>query len=350
MPESDLIPLAPRNDIAIAANQSAAGFVFDDYIRRKAANTVKNQRVDLASFATYLGEVGIATNADALQGEPRAWLNLSWGIIAGFVQWALKAGYSTGTISRRLSTIKSYAALALQAGAISADEFTRIRTVRAYVGKEADRIDQRRKDSDIPTRKGPKKAENVEFREEQAAALKDRPATPQGRRDRLLMCLLLDHGLRVGEVALLSLKSFSAKKGYMHFYRPKVNLWQTHKLSDDTRKALADYQANADTAKGASLFSEDMPLLRRSVRNKELYLRGYTERAIQHRVSAIGESIGLFDLSPHDCRHYWATKTAQMVEDGKISLLRLQEAGGWNSLNMPRRYVERAKISNKGIV
>ena len=136
----------------------------------------------------------------------------------------------------------------------------------------------------------------------------------------------------------------------MYFYRPKVDLWQTNKLSDDTKKALADYQSNADTVKGEALFSENMPLLRRSVRNKELYLRGYTERAIQHRVSAIGESIGLFDLSPHDCRHHWATRTAQMVEDGKISLLRLQEAGGWNSLNMPRRYVERAKISNKGIV
>jgi site-specific recombinase XerD len=43
----------------------------------------------------------------------------------------------------------------------------------------------------------------VKLERDQVAALKTQPDTPQGRRDALLMCLLLDHGLRVGEVAIL---------------------------------------------------------------------------------------------------------------------------------------------------
>ena len=34
---------------------------------------------------------------------------------------------------------------------------------------------------------------------------------------------------------------------------------------------------------------------------------------------------------------------------GKVDVLRLQKAGGWNRLAMPRRYVERARIANEGM-
>jgi len=59
----------------------------------------------------------------------------------------------------------------------------------------------------------------------------------------------------------------------------------------------------------------------------------------------LGKALGVANLSAHDCRHYWATRWA-----GKVDTFRLQEAGGWNSLAMPRRYVERSKIANDGMV
>lgn len=343
---NQLVPLSPSLElVGIAANEAASAFTFDDYVRRKSHNTVKNQKVDLASFAEYLAALQIITDADALQTAPAAWQGITWGIVAGFVQWALQQSYSTGTIQRRLSTLKVYAAMAMQAGAIPPEEYTKIKTVRAYNGKEADRIDQRREDAGVEVRKGTKKADLVELNDDQARRLKLQPDTPQGVRDWLLMCLLIDHGLRVGEVAIMTCKNFT-RKGQMHFYRPKVDLWQTHALSTDTRKALAAYRSIL----GNWREDDESPIFRASVRSKKLHRHGYTERAIQSRVQVIGEALDIAGLSPHDCRHYWATKTAQMVEDGKISLLRLQEAGGWNSLNMPRRYVKRAEISNKGIV
>jgi hypothetical protein len=48
----------------------------------------------------------------------------------------------------------------------------------------------------------------VHIAQKQAKKLKSQPDTPQGRRDALLMCLLLDHGLRVGEVARLQVSDF----------------------------------------------------------------------------------------------------------------------------------------------
>ena len=68
------------------------------------------------------------------------------------------------------------------------------------------------------------------------------------------------------------------------------------------------------------------------------------------RVEELGERIEVLNLSPHDCRHYWATRAGAGVEAGKFSLFQLQEAGGWKTLAMPRHYVEWAAIANRGMV
>ena len=62
------------------------------------------------------------------------------------------------------------------------------------------------------------------------------------------------------------------------------------------------------------------------------------------RVRVLGKQISLEGLSARDCRHYWATFWAD-----KVDVLRLQEASGWSSLSMPRRYVEESEIANKGM-
>ena len=70
-----------------------------------------------------------------------------------------------------------------------------------------------------------------------------------------------------------------------------------------------------------------------------------TTRGITHRVNELGKAVGITGLSAHDCRHYWATTAAQNGTDPFV----LQEAGGWSSLAMPRRYIEENEISNEGI-
>lgn len=59
----------------------------------------------------------------------------------------------------------------------------------------------------------------------------------------------------------------------------------------------------------------------------------------------LSTAIRLTQLSPHDLRHC----SASAAIAGGTDLLALQEAGGWASLAMPRRYVERAKIANERV-
>lgn len=338
-PEPETAVVMPNNmglaAIGGAANDAAETAVFADFLMRKSENTVRTHAAALGTFSQFISLTGIAAPAaDELQHDPRAWHGLTWGIVEAFSKWMLSEGYAVATINNRLSTVKVYAGLAMKAGALPTDELTRIQTVTGYNGSEAKRVDTRRGQ----TRIGHKKADHVSIDNDQAAQLKEQPDTPQGRRDALLMCLLLDHGLRVGEVARLQASDFNLKAGKLvDFYRPKVDQEQTHKLSSDTLRTAVAY------------FSHDAPAMGRvflgSRKDGRLTKRAMTERSITRRVRELGAAIGIDGLSAHDCRHYWATHWA-----GRVDLFRLQEAGGWSSLAMPRRYTERAKIANQGMV
>ena len=329
-------PVAVPDHVGQVANRYAAQSAFADYRSRKADNTLRAQDADLATFAAYLGQVGVQVDPQALATDPAAWQGMTWGLVKGFVAWMLKQGYAVGTVNRKLSTVKVYARLAAQAGALDTQELALIRSVQGYGRQEAKRVDERREQS----RLGAKKAEPVGLTAEQAQLLKtSHPDTPQGRRDALLMCLLLDHGLRVGEIAALEVTDFNLAEGVFTFYRPKVDMEQTHRLTPDAlRAARAWFESGDAPAMG--------PLLRGSRKGGALTEAGMSERAITARVRALGRKLlGIDGLSAHDCRHYWATRAAAQGTDA----FALRDAGGWSSLAMPSRYVEAAAIANERV-
>ncbi len=330
-------PLLPeielRQQVGRAANRAAARHLFDDYRARLANETLRRQEADLALFAEFLGSVGLESGD--LGRDPQAWKGITWGLVQAFVNWQLQNSYAIQSINVRLSSVKAYTRLAFQAGALSAEEYALIRSVKGYSIKESRRLDERRAPQ---TRRGLKKASPVRITAEQAVTLKSQPNTPQGRRDALLMSLLLDHGLRVGEVAGLLVENLDLEAGLLRFFRPKVGKQQTHRLSDDALRI----------ARACASFG-DLPasgkLLRCSHKDGKLAKTGMTERAITLRVRTLGADKGVFGLSAHDCRHYWASSAARHGTDP----FALQEAGGWSSLAMPRRYVEERKIANDGV-
>ena len=343
-------------DVGAIADAFAADYAFADYRSRRAENTLRSQGADLAMFARFLVTklrlrlpddlpLYLVGAEDAAGVEPytlwarkfmrdrEAWIGISWGTVQAFVNWQLGEGHAIASINHRLSTVKKYASLAFKAGAIDADAYQLIKVVNGYAGKEAKRIDERRE----VTRVGHKKAKWVSLTVDQAKALKTNPDTPQGRRDALLLCLLVDHGLRVGEVVQLEVTAFDLKAGTLVFYRPKVDLTQTHKLTADTLRAVRAWVDSGDCpAMG--------PILRGSRKGGALTTAGLSERSASERVRELGERLGVQGLSAHDCRHFWATYWAP-----RIGEFRLQEAGGWSSLAMPRRYVDWAKIANEGM-
>jgi integrase len=337
-PETTALTLAGQ-----VANDIAARSVFMDYQSRKAKNTLRRQANDLALFADFLRVTGLQVGD--FVSDPETWRGMTWGLVEGFARWQLQEGYAVPSVNVRLATVKSYARLALKAGALTATEYALIRSVQGYSHKEGKRIDEQRQAAELPTRKGAKKSAAVSLTPEQAEQLKTQPETPQGRRDALLMCLLLDHGLRVGEVVLLEVNHFDLKAGILTFYRPKVDKTQTHALTPQTLQAARAYFMQ-DALKKGNVWRKSASKQDGKGAAGTLNGQGMTERGMTKRVMMLGEAVGLHGLSAHDCRHYWATQAAR----NGTPVDRLQDAGGWNSPAMPLRYVEAAKIANEGVI
>lgn len=203
--------------------------------------------------------------------------------------------------------------------------------VSGYRHKEGRNVDAKR----VQTRRpDAKKSEAIPLSQEQAKQLKNQPNTPQGRRDAFLMCLLLDHGLRCGEVAALTAESVNLSTGLLTFYRQKVDKIQTHQLTRDTLLSAMRYLEVCKPVGKLLMGSRKGGKLEGSM----------SEQAITDRVRELGKRIGVSGLSAHDCRHDWA-KSAVKESDIKS----LQQAGGWSSPAMPLRYADDVTIANEGI-
>ncbi len=145
------------------------------------------------------------------------------------------------------------------------------------------------------------------------------------------MCLLIDHGLRVGEVSWLPLVSIDRQTRLVKIHHRKVNLRDVHEMSPDTLNALDEYLKHYTPVTFLLVGNGDDGR--------------YTESAITHHVAVIGRKIGIDALSPHDCRHFMAWY--QALEN--VSINKLRQAGGWKTLVMPDRYIGNNVIANEGI-
>lgn len=309
-------------------NSEEGRAIFQAYKIQVADNTLERQAFDLALFERFLNEHHV--NAVDLFNSPQAWRDVTWKAVQAFLMWMLSQGYAIGSVNVRLATIKRYASLAYQASVIDAEALNLIRTVRGY--RNAHNVDKRR----TVTRIGAKKAQSVSLSKTQRRALKRRVNfTPQGACYTLLMCLLLDHGMRVSEVVDLEWDCINFESQTITFYRKKVNRTDTHKLTQNTYYAALDYRP---------FIIEGEKLIRPSRRGGKLVDRGgITRSAAEQIVKKLGAAIGIPNLSPHDCRHSWATEYKN-----KHDVFQLRDAGGWSSLMMPNRYVDRGKVSHDG--
>lgn len=311
------------------ANHFAAQAAFTDYRSRKAHNTITRQDDDLGLFEEYLSSAGVPVTG--LSTDPQAWKGVTWGLVTGFVKWQLQQGFAIGSINVRLSTVKTYARLAAQAGTIAPQEYDMIRTVSGYRFSEGKHVDQGRETKRV----GTKKSDPVKLTTDQARLLKRQPNTPQGRRDAVLVCLMLDLGLRVGEVVSLQTANVNLDDNTITFWREKVSKQQTHRMTNGLRSAMREYIQN-DATEGA--------LIRSSLKSGTLTKSGMNRVNVAQRIARLGHMIGVDGLSPHDLRHFWATRLA----NNDVSLDKLMSAGGWSSPAMPMRYIVNSQIANEG--
>jgi Site-specific recombinase XerD len=316
--------------LGAAANNAAGKTAHSRYIDLKASNTLRRQRADLNLFFQFLQEVGyplpIETFMTQLDENRHAegwmlWRGITHGLVEAFLEWQKQRGYAIGSIGVRLATVKTYCKFAQRAGVIPQTELALILMVKSFSHREGVNLDKRRE----ITRVGEKKATATTISPAHAILLKRQVRA----KDAAMMCLLLDHGLRCGELAGLKVDDVILNNGTITFYREKVDMVQTHRLSPDTLVALMAY---------LPLVQE--PYLFPGYKGKQM-----TTSGINKRVGELGKKVGLDTLSPHDCRHYWATAAMRNGTDVKA----LQTAGGWKSPAMPLRYAEASTIANDGV-
>lgn len=326
--QTALVPMVSESpSIGQVANLIARQSALQDYQARKSQQTLRRQKADIALFEQFLASA--QHRANGLAYDLAEWDFVTWGLVEAFVQWQLKQGYALGSVNVRMATVKAYCQLAAKAEYLSTHELALIKSVEGYRASEARNVDEKR----IQTRqKDAKKALPVSLSPVHAALLKEQPNTPRGRRDSLIMCLLLDHALRVGEVADLDVSSISLQSGQLTIYRHKTNKTQSHQLTPDTYTAVQAYLADCEPDQGPLFVG--------------ICSKGRVNTSsLNERVGQLGKAIGIKGLSPHDCRHYYATDAIRNGTDIKS----LQDAGGWNSPAMPLRYAESAKVANSGV-
>lgn len=321
-----------------AANQAAQNAVFKIYQDKRPINTQRSQKAALAVFAQFMRTCGL--ESPNLYSDPLSWMGITWGLVQAFQRWLLQNGYSVKTINDRVSVIKVYMAMANQAGIIPDGEILRLQALKGYSQKEAHDADGKRAKDGIATRRGNKKIKPTAITSEQAQELcQIRKETPQARRDALIMCLLLDHGLRVSEIADLRLEDIDRTAKQMKFYRRKTGKTSLHNLRGRAWAIMAEYLTKDNTAQSG-------PLILASCKTGALLQKGMTTRAIGQRVAQLGQGIGIENLSPHDGRHHGATMAGN---DPNVSLAGLMAWGGWASANVAINYMNRGEADNDGV-
>lgn len=361
-------PLTPMTEAGQVANRIAGQTIFQRYLDEKAANTVKRQARDLELFAEYLLDIGILPDHGAnFQTDPDAWQGVTWGLVEGFVQWLLHEGYAIASVNARLSTVRTYARLAIKAGSLDRQEGLLIQSVKSFSRQSGLNVDERRDQTRIEevtyaykppgqrrrrvvTRQSTKKKRPTRIEDETADLLKKvANHSPQAWRDALLACLLLDHGLRASELAILTVSNFNLNAGEMTFYRPKVkgsdHEWTTHKLTNVTRAVASYYIA---TLYPPTLLPDGRLILSTSrlLKNGEggqLLPKPLNRVRISERMAWLGKQLDIPKLSAHDCRHYCATQMAHLG----YGVDELMAWFGWTSAQTAMRYVATADVTER---
>jgi integrase len=318
--ETSLVPYIPLEQVAAIAEQSRARNALDRYHEGLSDETLERQRYDLELLNQFL--LSVQTRERDFYNDLEAWQHINAGLVDGFLQWMKHKGYAIGSLNVRLATVKAYCKIAHDAGIIQTSVYTRIQGVKGIPRKSARNVDKRREVTRVST----KKASAVDLPDMAIYALKHPDTGLLAKRDTLLMCLLLDHGLRVGEVAILKKTQINLTNKLLTFDRPKVTKdAELHLLTDDTYAAALEY----------------LP----TIPDEQESLFDLAVTSIQERVRMLGRAVGIPNLSPHDCRHSYADRAAR----NGATLDALMQAGGWSNYQTPLGYLKRRTISNDGI-
>ncbi len=337
----------------VAADHAYRPRVFSDYQLKKSEATRQAQRNDLKLFSRYLASCGLHRSPETLYSDPAAWSGMNYALLEGFRAWLYyeqpnqedgkRHGFTIRSVKRRLSTVRTYCQLAFKSGVLTLEEFQRIQLVESDSHGDGVNIDEHRRHMHITPHLVKRKNASTVVRRPQATRLKNMTISNESarvhdqllqERDELLMCLLIEHGLRVSEIVCLNASSFDLDEKTISVKRSKNYSQGILKLMPGTYAAASRYLPILEDYRSTLVHQDDL-------QDTPLFY-GYageriTRFGIYDRVRELGMRVGIKNLSPHVLRNYWVQDAFRQKDN---SLDMIQQYGGWKSAIMPLYYAQ----------
>ncbi len=291
-----------------AIRQFIAGYLLHDRAEGRSPRTVGFHQQKLSVFADYLeGEHGILDPADISPDHVRAFLVFLQGVHVGQLNPYMSEQpqvLSAYTVAGYYEVIKAWSRWLVVEGHLD-----HAPTERITKPKTPDLV--------LPA-----------LTDAQIRKLLDTPEknTPQGARDRAILSIFLDCGLRLGELVGLAVEDVHIEENFMLVRRAKGNKQRSVFFGRKTAQAIWYYltKYRPDPAPSvANLFldKEGQPI------------KG---RAVADAVKRRGKQAGIPGLHPHVLRHSFATSWLRAGGD----LLSLQRQMGHSDLSVTRLYLD----------
>jgi integrase len=233
-----------------------------------------------------------------LYSDPEAYRDLSVPLFQGFANNCLAQGSAPTSTMHKLLNIKMYMRIVAEAGFITQDVLTQLLQVEPVYGP--DPLPPRSKELRDPPRQQPLNLSDAQI--EQLRTI-DEASSPQDVRTALLVCLIADQGLYVGEIPSLRCEDLDLEHGRLRIDKRSGKANEIIQLAPTTLAVLEAYLSHVRNPAGY--------LVQGSRRNRQLNGQTIKDRSIFEQIRALGARIGFPDLAPRDCRHYWERKHQQ---------------------------------------
>jgi integrase len=333
LPSTEIV-MAHLPEFHAAANFSAAQDEFNNFLKDKQPNTIFAYRNAILQFENFLTSLHL--NVHDMFEDLSQWRKLDYGVCQKFQTFMIEVcHYAPSTINQRMAAVKIWAKYAENFDYIDANTYGKILKIK----QRPQRRDEQGKriHSDI---EHAKKANANWLNDSQLERLKEVPLTdPINRRNAVLLTILADLGVRIGEALGMRIENLSLERGTIFFRRGKVKKNTVLRLTKDALKAVSVYMA--EDRKGIT----EGPLLLAHHKSK-LTNRPLSRAQAFAIVREAGRRVGCNNLSAHDLRSSF-TKRA-LLHGSPIDAVR--RAGGWSGFGTILTYAGDVDVQNDGVI
>lgn len=241
--------------------------LIESFLAGRSARTREAYGRDLADFAAFLGVPDVRAAGELLVSQPHGAAN---GVALSYRAHLIERGLAPATVNRRLASVRSLVQLARTLGHINWTLDVQGVESMAY------------RDTQGPGREGYRRL----------LAVLDARQGPKAARDRAILRLLYDRGLRRGEVASLDLEHVDLDASMVSVLGKGRTARESLTLAPQTVDALRAWIELRGAEPGPLFLNFD-----RAGKGRRL-----TDKSIWRVVKAIGEVAGI-RARPHGLRH-----------------------------------------------